>query len=57
MKKKTQDTFGVICVGCIFAACMVTNENGDPCYVNYILLGIALVTGLLSRYKGGRCNG
>ena len=51
MKKKMKDALGVICVGCILAACMVTNEAGDPCYVNAILLGIAVVTGLLSRMK------
>ena len=57
MKKKIKDALGLICVGCIFAACMVTNEDGDPCSLNYILLGAALVSGILSRKKGGTCNG
>lgn len=57
MKKKMKDALGVICVGCILAACMITNEKGDPCYVNAILIGIAVVTGILSRMKGGKCNG
>lgn len=41
------DALGVICVGCILAACAVTNEKGDPSIVNCILLGIAAFTGLI----------
>ena len=49
MKKKTTDALGVICVGCILASCAVTNEKGDPFIVNYVLLGIAAITGLISK--------
>lgn len=49
MEKK--DAFGVVCVACILAACIVTNEKGDPCIWNFILLGIGGVFGLLSRSK------
>ena len=47
MRKTIQDALGVICVGCVLAACVVTNESGDPCSVTYILLGTSIVSGIV----------
>lgn len=48
MKKKLQKTLGIACVAAIFAACIVTNEKGDPFWVNYALLAVAGLAGFTS---------
>jgi len=57
MKKTIKDYLGLTSICCVFAACMITDKAGDPCIWNFVLLGAAVVTGLLSRMKGGKCNG
>lgn len=52
MKKKLKDTFGFACVASIIMACAFTDEAGDPCSWNYVLLGLAVVFGLLSTIPG-----
>lgn len=47
--KTKRDILGLVCVLSIFAACIITNEEGDPCLVNYILFGVALISGILSK--------
>lgn len=49
MKRKIKWALGLVCVGCIFAACIVTDEAGDPCLVNYVLLGAAFAAGTASK--------
>ena len=46
MKKKMSNALGIICVGAIFAACCITDRNGDPCMWNYILLAFAALCGI-----------
>ena len=53
MKKKLQKFLGIACVAAIFAACIVTNEKGDPFWVNYALLAFAAVTGLWAKKLEG----
>lgn len=45
MKKKIIKALYIACVAAIFAACVITNEAGDPCKWNYALLAIAGLTG------------
>jgi hypothetical protein len=49
MKKKISNILGKICVAAIFAACIITNNDGDPCKWNYTLLAIAGITGWSSK--------
>lgn len=45
MKKTIKKTLYIACVAAIFAACVITNEAGDPCMWNYVLLAFAGLTG------------
>lgn len=45
MKKKIINALYLACIAAIFAACVITNEAGDPCMWNYALLAIAGLTG------------
>lgn len=45
MKKKIINALYLACIAAIFAACVITNEAGDPCMWNYALLAIAVLTG------------
>lgn len=49
MKKKISNIMGIVCVTAIFAACIITDKDGDPCMWNYILLAIAGITGVASK--------
>lgn len=49
MKKKISNIMGIVCVVAIFAACIITDKDGDPCKWNYILLAIAGITGVASK--------
>lgn len=49
MKKKISNILGIVCVVAVFAACIITNKDGDPCMWNYILLSIAGITGWASK--------
>ena len=49
MKKKISNILGFVCVAAIFAACIITNKDGDPCKWNYILLAISGISGLASK--------
>lgn len=49
MKKRISNIMGIVCVTAVFAACIITDKDGDPCKWNYILLAIAGVTGWASR--------
>lgn len=53
MKKKMSKILGSICVVAVFAACIITNKDGDPCMWNYILLAIAGITGGASKKLEG----
>jgi len=53
MKKKIQKALGIACVAAVFAACIVTNEQGDPFWANYVLLAFAAVTGLGAKKMEG----
>lgn len=46
MRKRIQKALGLACVSAIFAACMITNEAGDPFWLNYALLAVAALAGL-----------
>lgn len=45
MKKRIIYALYLACIAAIFAACVITNEAGDPCMWNYALLSIAGLTG------------
>lgn len=45
MKKTIKKTLYIACIAAIFAACVITNEAGDPCMWNYVLLAFAGLTG------------
>ena len=49
MKKRISNIMGIVCVTAIFAACIITNQEGDPCLWNYILLAIAGISGVASK--------
>lgn len=49
MKKNLSNILGIICVAAVFAACIITNKDGDPCKWNYILLAISVISGLASK--------
>ena len=52
MKKRLQKTLELTCVAAIFAACIITNEAGDPCLWNYALLALAGLTGWAAKRMG-----
>lgn len=49
MKKKLSNLFGTICIVAVFAACIITNKDGDPCKWNYICLAVAGISGWASK--------
>lgn len=49
MKNKISTTLGVLCIVAILATCCITDQNGDPCAVNYVLLAIAAICGIGSK--------
>ena len=49
MKKKLPTILGTLCIAAILAACCITDQNGDPCAANYILLFIGLALGIGSK--------
>ena len=49
MKRKLSATLGELCIAAILAACCITDQNGDPCTANYILLLIGLALGIGSK--------
>ena len=49
MKKKISNILGFVCVAAIFAACIITNKDGDPCMWNYTCLAIAGLCGWSSK--------
>lgn len=49
MKKKLPTALGVLCIAAILAACCITDRNGDPCAVNYVLLALAALLGIGSK--------
>ena len=57
MKNKLSTALGVICIAAIFAACCITDKNGDPCAINYVLLAIAAICGIGSKIAEGKRNG
>lgn len=57
MKKKIVKALYLACVSAILAACVITNEAGDPCMLNYMLLAIAGLTGGAAKRMEGRING
>ena len=52
MKKRLQKTLELTCVAAIFAACIITNEAGDPCLWNYALLALSGLTGWGAKRMG-----
>lgn len=53
MKKQLKKALGLTCVAAIFAACIITDEAGDPCLWNYALLALAGLTGWAAKRMGG----
>ena len=54
MKHETiKKILGFVCVSAIFAACIFTNEKGDPFWLNYAFLAFAAVTGLCAKKMEG----
>lgn len=49
MKKKVPTILGALCIAAILAACCITDQNGDPCTANYIILAIAAILGIGSK--------
>ena len=49
MKKKLPTILGTLCITAILAACCITDKNGDPCAVNYVLLALATALGIGSK--------
>ena len=49
MKRKLSTILGVLCIAAILAACCITDRNGDPCAVNYVLLALAALLGIGSK--------
>lgn len=49
MKKRISNILGTICIVAVFAACLITNKQGDPCKWNYICLAIAGISGYASK--------
>lgn len=49
MKKKLPIILGGLCVAALLAACCITDQNGDPCAANYLLLTIGLALGVGSK--------
>ena len=57
MKKKIVKSLYLACIAAIFAACIITNEAGDPCMWNYVLLAFAGLTGGAAKKMEDRING
>ena len=57
MRKKVSTILGVLCIAAIFAACCITDRNGDPCAVNYVLLALATILGIGSKKTEEKYNG
>lgn len=57
MKKRIINALYLACIAAIFAACIITNEAGDPCMLNYVLLAFAGLTGGAAKRMEGRING
>jgi len=53
MKKTIKKSLGIACVSAIFAACIITNKNGDPFWLNYALLAFAALTGWKAKKMEG----
>lgn len=49
MKKKLPTILGGLCITAILFACCITDQNGDPCAVNYVLLALATALGIGSK--------
>ena len=49
MKRKLSATLGALCIAAILAACCITDQNGDPCAANYVLLALAAALGIGSK--------
>lgn len=49
MKQKLSTILGVLCIAAILVACCITDKNGDPCAVNYVLLALAVLLGIGSK--------
>ena len=46
MNNKLSTILGGLCIAAILAACCITDGNGDPCIVNYVLLAVAAIFGI-----------
>ncbi len=57
MKKKYNNALGIACIAAILAACILTDEAGDPFWGNYALLAIASLTGYGAKRKEDKING
>ena len=49
MKKKLPIILGGLCILAFLLACCITDQNGDPCAANYLLLTIGLALGIGSK--------
>lgn len=49
MRQNLSNILGALCITAILAACCITDKNGDPCAVNYVLLALALAFGIGSK--------
>lgn len=57
MKKKSNNALGIACITAILAACILTDDAGDPFWGNYALLAIAALTGYGAKRKEDKING
>ena len=49
MKRKLPTILGGVCIALILTACCITDKNGDPCAVNYVLFAVATLFGIGSK--------
>ena len=49
MKRKLPTILGGVCIALILTACCITDKNGDPCAVNYVLFAVAALFGIGSK--------
>ena len=49
MKKKIPTILGTLCIAAFLLACCITDQNGDPCAANYLLLTIGVALGIGSK--------
>lgn len=57
MKNKLSTILGGLCIAAILTACCITDRNGDPCALNYVLFALAIILGIGSKLTEGKRYG